>query len=282
MIIVKIHAGLGNQMFQYSLGRALSLRSKDELKFDLSWFNDTGDDINRPFKLDIFDIDIKEADENKVKNIVPGKWKRLLGLYDHKKYIKEKHFNFDEDVINLKGDVYLDGYWQSWKYFSDFEDVIRKDLILKDGFGAEAEKISNIIKDNNSVSLHVRRGDYVQNLKTNAYHGTCSMEYYKKAIEYIKNKVGDMKLFIFSDDIEWAKEQELFKGATFVSHPGIKDYEEIMLMSLCKYNIVANSSFSWWGAWLNSNNNKIVVAPSKWFNVPKDTSDLIPDNWVRV
>jgi len=282
MVIVKLYGGLGNQMFQYAVGRTLSLKNKDVLKFDLSWFDDTGDDINRPFKLSVFNIDINEADKERVNKIVPGRIRRILGLYDHKEYIKEKHFNFDEDVINLKGGVYLDGYWQSWKYFSDVEDVIKEDFTLKNGFGEESNKIADIIKNNNSVSLHVRRGDYVQNVKTNAYHGTCSMEYYKKAIEYIKNKVGDIKLFIFSDDIAWAKEQELFKGSVFVSRSEIKDYEEMILMSLCEHNIVANSSFSWWGAWLNRNNNKIVIAPKRWFNIPKDTSDLIPNDWVRV
>lgn len=284
MIIVKLHGGLGNQMFQYAVGRALSLKNNDFLKMDLFWFGNVGDDIERPFKLNVFNVDIVEASDVEVKNIVPNKIFKKLGLYNHKKYIKEKHFHFDPEIIKLRGNVYLDGYWQSEKYFKDVKNVIRKDFELKNSLSDKAQASVDLIRRSidNPISLHIRRGDYTQNPKTKAYHGLCSLDYYRKAIEYIKNKIGNIKLFVFSDDIKWAKEQELFNGAIFVSAPEIKDYEEMYLMSLCEHNIIANSSFSWWGAWLNKNQNKIVVAPKKWFNVPKDTSDLIPGDWIRI
>ena len=283
MVITKLYGGLGNQMFQYAAGRALALRNNDILKLDLSWFGHTGRNTNRPFKLRVFNIEVMEPSREEVKRLVPSNWKKALGLYGHKMYIKEKGFAFDEKVASLSGDVYLDGYWQSERYFKDFEEEIRSAFTLREGMGSMAIVAADDIKrTSNSVSLHIRRGDYVEDSKTNAYHGTCSPDYYKRAIGYVENSMGEVKLFVFSDDIEWAKEQDLFKGAVFVSNTDIKDYEELIIMSMCRHNIIANSSFSWWGAWLNGNTNKIVVAPEKWFNVEKDTSDLIPQSWVRI
>jgi len=281
-IITKLYGGLGNQMFQYAAGRALSLRNNSALKLDLSWFANVCRNITRPFLLRVFDIDIVEASPEEISKFVPSMLRKILRFYNHKTYIKENQFSFNKNTLNLNGNFYLDGYWQSEKYFKDFENIIRKDFTLKN-IGNETQRISNTIKNTkNSLSIHIRRGDYIKNPRVNNYHGVCSMEYYKDAIGCVKNKVGDVGLFIFSDDIEWAKEQELFSGATFISSTKIKDYEEMFLMSLCKHNIIANSSFSWWGAWLNNNPNKIIIAPQKWFNVSKDTSDLIPENWIRM
>ncbi len=284
MIIVKLYGGLGNQMFQYAAGRALSLRNLDTLKLDLSWFKNVGNDAERPFRLNVFDIKVDEVSEAEIKNFIPkNKLFRILGLYDHRKYIKERHFDFDPNLLNLEGDVYLDGYWQSEKYFQDFAHQIREDFRLKLPLSVAAQEMKErICRVENSVAVHIRRGDYVRNPKTFLYHGVCPLEYYEKALSYLRRKVGDVTLFVFSDEIEWAKGQKLFENAIFVSSPELQDYEEMYLMSLCRHNVIANSSFSWWGAWLNRNENKIVVAPKRWFNVTKDTSNLIPRDWIRV
>ena len=136
-----------------------------------------------------------------------------------------------------------------------------------------------------SVSVHVRRGDYVNDPKTNAYHGTCSLDYYKKAVEIIRNKVKDPVFFIFSDDAEWVKKNfNIDEQQVLVSEPEkLSLTEELKLMASCRHSVVANSSFSWWGAWLNNNNEKMVIAPQKWFADPLiDTSDLIPSAWIRI
>lgn len=280
MIIIHLSGGLGNQMFQYAVGRAFSMRNKDVVKLDCSWFESHHmTDTDRPYKLDIFSLEAERATDQEIKALKPSIVLRKIGW--GKYYHKEKTFEFDPNVMLLQGDIYLDGYWQSEKYFKDFENVIRKDFSLKHPLSRIAQRIEEEIRNTSgAVSLHIRRGDYVSSAKTNAFHGTCSLEYYGKAINYIKNRVGNGMLFVFSDDIEWAKEQELFEGATFVSSPEIKDYEEMVLMSKCNHHITANSSFSWWGAWLNPSQEKIVVAPKQWFwQGNNNTKDLIPENW---
>jgi len=269
-------------MFQYAAGRALALRSNDVLKLDLSWFGDTGRHIERPFKLRAFNINILEAKEDEVERFIPPSWRKAIGLYDHKRYIRERAFSSAKDVKRSEEDVYLDGYWHGEKCFKDFEEKIRGDFTLRDAISEEAKTVVDAIQHtDNSVALHIRRGDYVKSLKTRLFHGICSLEYYERAVEYMRSKIGEIKLFVFSDDIEWAKGQSLFNGANFVSKPDIKDYEELVIMSVCKHNIIANSSFSWWGSWLNKNPGKIIIAPRRWFNLKKE-GDLVPSSWIRV
>ncbi|MEK7202850.1 MAG: alpha-1,2-fucosyltransferase [Patescibacteria group bacterium] len=264
-MIIKIQGGLGNQMFQYACGRNLELSGK-KIIFDTSFFN--GDkakkDTARNFKLNNFDIKTKAKFSNKkylIINII-NKIKRKLGF-------KQEFF------------------YQSEKYFKNIKNIIHKEFTLKNSLAKESlmwqEKIS---MTENSVSLHIRRGDYVQKKETNAFHGTCDIQYYKKAIEKIteilKNK--NIEIFVFSDDIDWAKENLLLSYPThFVSDPQIPDYEEIFLISLCRHNIIANSTFSWWGAWLNKNSNKIIMAPKQW-TVAKtsDELDILPINWIKI
>lgn len=147
------------------------------------------------------------------------------------------------------------------------------------------EQVAQNILSVNAVSLHVRRGDYVSNLTINQFHGTCSLEYYNQAIAQIAKKVETPHFFVFSDDPEWVKSNlKIDYSITIVDHNNAdKNYEDIRLMSLCKHHIIANSSFSWWGAWLCRNPNKIVIAPLKWFNDKSiNTTDLIPDGWIKI
>jgi len=287
MIIVKLTGGIGNQMFQYAMGRAVAIRNKTDLAMDISWFDRYKNNLApREYALDNFNISGKLLRTGIFHRIL-SKLTFLENLRPPQKryYIKEKQiFHFDPEVFKISKDVYLNGYWQNEKYFKDIEEIIRKEFTLKNPFSEIAFKIAKKISETNSVSLHIRRGDYVEDKITNQFHGICSLDYYLKAISIILEKVGRPSFFIFSDNIEWAKNNlKLNYPTIFVSDNPIKDSEELILMSQCRHNIIANSSFSWWGGWLNNNVGKIVIAPQKWLNDSSiDTSDLIPKSWIKI
>jgi hypothetical protein len=187
-------------------------------------------------------------------------------------------------VLNAPGNVYLAGYWQSEKYFKEIEDIIRRDFCLKSEPGPENAAMADEIKGVPSVCVHVRRTDYVTDPRTNQHHGTCSPEYYRNAACLVGSQVSNPHFFVFSDEPDWARANlELPVPTTFVTHNGSeKGYEDLRLMALCQHYIIANSSFSWWGAWLG-NSGGIVVAPKRWFNTEgRDTRDLIPAGWARL
>jgi hypothetical protein len=288
-IIMKLQGGLGNQMFQYALGRHLALKNNADLNLDISHYKE---DKKREYELKHFNIVENFATNEEIKSFKKFKkcHKRIIGrLYnaifaDESKYILENHFRFMPEVlINARSNVYLDGYWQTEKYFIDIQDIIRKDFLPKK-ISAGYEKNLKQNQSKISISIHIRRRDYAQNKKTFEHHGICSPEYYKTAAERIKQVIKKPSYFIFSDDIEWAKNNFKIDGEIiFVSNGILQNYEEMILMSKCDHNIIANSSFSWWGAWLNPNKEKIVIAPKRWFQTPKmDTRDLIPDSWIKI
>lgn len=303
MVIISVHGGLGNQMFQYAAGRNLSQKLKTSFKIDYS-INLTRTDFDPkdiPSIFDIFNLagemaSLQEIEKfnipnnnnyvrkaifrikNKYKNVFPTQYN----------YIKESGFNFNKDILNLSDNCYLYGYWQSEKYFKAVETLIRDDFRIDRPLNGNNLKIAEKIINTESVSIHLRGRDYITKEKTNKVHFTCNEQYYRRCISLIKAKIKDPFFFVFSDDPEWAK--------TFLktSHPltfvegnswNKTNYEDLRLMSLCKHNIIANSSFSWWGAWLNKNAEKTVIAPAKWFAEPKlnkQTSDLVPDKWIRI
>jgi hypothetical protein len=196
--------------------------------------------------------------------------------------IVEDGFRFDPRVLQAEGNLYLDGYWQSEKYFSSISDVLRKELTLKDEPDAINKELAQVIAESDSVSLHIRRGDYASDPETNRIHGTCSLEFYRMAANELMKTVTAPHFFVFSDEPEWARENLEIDGlVTFVSHNAVaKDYEDLRLMSSCKHHIIANSSFSWWGAWLGNYPEKIVFAPKTWFQTElHDVKDLIPKTW---
>ena len=181
----------------------------------------------------------------------------------------------------MKDNVYLDGYWQSWKYFNNYSDIIKKDFTIKLKYLNTIDRnLLTQIENSNSVALHVRRGDYVNNKDVNKFLGICDKSYYESAIEFIKNKVVDPRFYIFSDDPDWCLKEF---GNEFFIISGNHDWQDLWLMSKCKNQIIANSSFSWWAAWLNNNMEKIVVAPKKWFsgmNIKID--DRLPESWIKL
>lgn len=300
MIITRLSGGLGNQMFQYAMGRALSLRNNTDLCIDTSSYASLlSGEAPRHFTLQHFNIAAPSATPFDYAHLgLPGIrdrcWlartrRKLFRMREsfiplqRRRFIVEPHYAFVPDAYAAGPDCLLSGIWQSPYYFDDAKEAIRRDFTLKDPFSPEASRILADVRSQASVSLHVRRGDYVSHAKTNDKHGACSPDYYHRAIEFVRSREPAARFFVFSDDIAWARENlPMPNGTTFVSRPGLPDYEELMLMSSCRHHILANSSFSWWAAWLNENPEKIVIAPEKWFAGNTDTKDLIPTSWTRL
>lgn len=260
---ISIQGGLGNQMFQYAHGRNLMVQKNKEIVFDTSFFKDNYYDTKRLFSLNNFNLNNSIKFNNKKENI----------------FLK----NFKKIYSKITGNY---GFYQSEKYFRKIKNIIIEEFTLKNPLANISKRWEEKIKLSPiSVSIHIRRGDYVNNPKTNKYHGICGIEYYKKAINLLKNKIGEnFEIFVFSDDIEWAKNNLSFnQQINFVSSPEIPDYEEMYLMSLCKHNVIANSTFSWWGAWLNKNPDKIVIGPNQWFaKKTPNNSDVLPSDWIKI
>lgn len=284
MILIKLTGGLGNQMFQYALGRVLSLKNNSQLKLDTSIYNTDQSGITaRKYVLGVFDIKENFTTKFEISKLsTSNKLFKKIGLVKKTHYIEKEANIFDRKIMSAVGDIYLDGYWQAEKYFIEYRDQILKDFTLKNKLSESVKKIENEILNTNSISLHIRRGDYVTDQKTNKFHGLCSLDYYKKAIKYITDKNSNCIFYIFSDDIEWVKNNLKIDNKTvYVSNGSIQDYEELYLMSQCRHNIIANSSFSWWGAWLNKDVNKVVIAPKKWDNSGK-SNDIVPGSWIKL
>lgn len=308
MVVVKLIGGLGNQMFCYAVGKAMALEKKTELYIDKSWINQMEIEKN----IDLFGIDYFESNYL-VRNIKTNRWFNLFdNKYIWKIYKKfymlflnieksniliETKFNFHKEIFSNKfKNLYLkEGYWQSYKYFEKYSKQLREEYTFKKSVYLENKVLADeIFGLENTVSIHIRRGDYIKNAHLNKIYGNiCNEEYYLRAVEILNNKLKQPIFYVFSDDLEWAKKLfENFDNIRFVDNNLLnvkeeighqdKGYCDMYLMSLCKNNIIANSSFSWWGAWLNSNTDKIVIAPKKWFNDSRNTEDLIPKEWVRV
>ncbi len=286
MIIVNLKGGLGNQMFQYALGRRLAISNEDELALDVSGLeraNAVGD-IYRPFALSAFRIKARIASAEDVRRL-----KYPYGLFSkgaravRMKLLGQTHIGWEPEMLRARGNLFLDGYWQSPRYFTDIREEILADFTLAKPLGKAAEAACSLIAGSASVSIHIRRGDYTT-AKNSAVHGLCSLAYYERAIRIVTERTEAPHWFVFSDDIAWAKANlPLRERTTYVSGEGITDAEELTLMSRCAHNIIANSSFSWWGAWLNRNPAKVVVAPTPWFNTRDDHhQDLIPDTWITL
>lgn len=287
MIAVNLIGGLGNQMFQYAFGYAMAREKGTDLKLDISGFEKYP---LRSYGLDCFSIlpIFLEKDEVGVFKSKPrGILSKLCFIKRKRDYhfYQEPYFHYNENVFSAPNNTYFQGYWQSEKYFVKYRGELLGQFKLKNPLTSSGSSYLEAIQSSCSVSLHIRRGDYVSNNKTNAVHGVCDLDYYKSAVSLILDSHPSTTFFVFSDDIDWCKQH-----FTFLDNPhfveldeSAPDCEEMYLMSQCKHNIIANSSFSWWGAWLNQNPDKIVVAPKKWFaDESINTSDLIPVSWIRL
>lgn len=294
MIITQLNGGLGNQLFQYAAGKALAEYHQTNLKFDLSLLRAYK---TYKYELDVFSIKASIAETKDIKtfagltssvylNKVLFQLRRKKLLRYPRFYYREPYFHYDNNFFQLPDNSYIEGYWQSEKYFSNIANVVQKELKLKKELSSYSKKILEKINSSKSVSLHIRRGDYITDTKANRVHGVCSLDYYKRAIEKAREIVGgDVIFFVFSNDIEWTKNSLPIQATvSFVKNPqeGFP-YEDMYLMSQCQHHIIANSSFSWWGAWLNSSNDKLVIAPKQWFKDKSlNSKDLISSCWVEM
>lgn len=293
IVISRLIGGIGNQMFQYACGYSLSVLNNSKLLLDIDDLENRYS-LHNGYELDaVFNINTKIATLSEISSVLGWQGKKIVRrvlLYRKCKMIRRKNFvvektkNYWPNINNIKSDCYLVGYWQSEKYFKHIKDIIKSEFVFKNELIGKNAKIKNIIFDCNSVSLHVRRGDYISDTKTNSVHGLCGVDYYSAAIKHIDEHITCPVYFIFSDDIEWAKTNIITHSPVLYIEHNKKNnsFYDMQLMSLCKHNIIANSSFSWWAAWLNSNADKIIIAPKRWYNNRADCPDLLPDDWVKL
>ncbi len=302
MIIVKISGGLGNQLFQYAVARSISIKLDRKLLLDDSWYRDihsqeNQDDPNattiREFLLNNYKIQsrvinifhlnwinrlkIRSKTSNVFKYLVDGPLNNLSY-----KYVDNKNYSLKD--IEESTHIYLKGYWQNSNIIEDYKDTIYGDLVLQQPLSENNSNYLNSINASNSVAIHFRRDDYINKSVSRKVHSSCSNNYYYNGIEYVKEKITNLKYFVFSDDIIWVKDNLKFdKNTIFIDNDG-PTYEHLFLMSQCKHQIIANSTYSWWAAWLNTNPDKIIITPEFWYH-DKDLNNTIiriPDNWIKI
>lgn len=291
-ITTQIQGGLGNQLFQYATGKALSLRLKRQLLLDIDWFNHSWDDVTpRKFLLHDLKLNYDIAPTSDISK-PPKRWRRiaqqLLPLNPY--VINERPFRFNPNINTFtpykSQNIYLMGYWQSYRYF----DNIRKELIAeirpKSGVSAHYQEYVDKIQSTHSAMIHIRRGDYVHLPVATKIHGFLGLEYYKEGIKILSASDPATQFFVFSDDIDWAKANlsnqskiEFIQSANIESDP----IHELFLMTLCKKHLIANSSLSWWGAWLSNSSRPQVIAPKDWTqDKDKHWNNLLPLDWQRI
>ena len=297
MVTVFLRGGLGNQMFQYATGLSLAKKQETEVVFDTVFLNDRfprKDFAYRTYDLDIFTLDQHFTSLSKIsaKFPIPGVWlgldlslSKVWDILGTQKILREKDdYLFDVSILEAGPDVLLWGRWQNEKYFKDIESDVRAAFRFRNPLNAEAVAIAKEIEATNSVSLHIRRGDYAAFKTTQKLWGGTDLDYYHRAAKHIAAQIEHPQFYIFSDDIAWSRENlKLEYPMTFVpaSAAGAKGECHLELMSLCKYHIITNSTFSWWGAWLDPRPDKTVIAPKQWQASPKVMStELVPADWI--
>ena len=283
MIIVRLKGGVGNQLFQYALGGALQKHYGVPVSYDISKYKN---DPLRKFELHALDPNI--AEEGSIRAFFsPSLMERIKGKLKAKQgneIIKEQpkqEWRFNGDIFKMNGrSLYLDGYWQSPRYFELFQTDLRKQfaqLIIPE---------QSTMGDNyvNSVAIHVRRGDYVNSNLTSEIYSALPLAYYQSAINLMEASNRNLKFYLFSDDLSWCREHFKNVNVSFMENSDSPLFD-LALMSRMEHHIIANSTFSWWAAWLNENPSKIVVAPKQWFkdsNMNESAKELIPESWIRV
>ena len=277
-VTVAINGGLGNQMFQYAAARALAERCAAGLVLDLAFYNDPR---HRRFELDAFPIAISGVTGDG-DNRLARRLSHWIGRKPDGPVYREPHFHYDPAFETLSAPIRLEGYFPSPRYFARHEAVIRHDLAPPVAVDPESQRLAPLIGAEDATTLHVRRGDYVSRPKINRLMGTCSMAYYEAALARIP---AGATVFVFSDDIAWARGHlPQTRPMVFVGEqgprPGLAD---LWLMTLARHHIIANSSFSWWGAWLAGRQDGETIAPAKWFaHSAHDDKDLFPPTWTRL
>ncbi|AIT08976.1 hypothetical protein LO80_02610 [Candidatus Francisella endociliophora] len=280
MKVVKIQGGLGNQMFQYAFYMSLKQKYKDcciDIRDFETYTQHNGFELDRVFENIRQSISLCRCKRKFFRSLFSKFLNRFIKY--HKNYFSQDDFGFNKKYYN-KDNCYLDGYWQSEKYFKSVEKQIRE-IFKFQTLDDKNAKILEEYKNRSLVSIHVRRGDYINH----PLHGDiCNLDYYNNAIDIIKSRVESPHFFVFSDDIEWCKQCLDIEDVTYIcTNTGSDSYRDMQIMSICKHNIIANSSFSWWGAWLNQNSEKIIIAPNRWFNDDSiNQSDICPESWIKI
>lgn len=265
MITVVIQGGLGNQLFQFAYGRALTEKGKDVI-YNVSFFSDNKKYTKRSYQLNNFLLsDFIKTETISKKQKFTTRVLNKLDVDRRVRYVKQPNDNY-----------VADGYFTSEKYFSSIRAILLKEIVIKEPSALYLEWVKRIKNNDNAVVVHARRSDFI-----NSGFVNLDETYYKKALSYFGS---DMEIFAFSDDIDWLK-RTLNRPVIQVSGQGLKDYEEMILMTKAKNFIIANSTFSWWGAWLSPYKDKKVIAPKKWFKSRfwyRANKDIVPDSWIQI
>lgn len=292
MIVVRLSGGLGNQLFQYAVGRRLAIRHKTDLILEDSFYIKTPYGVTpRSYELVHYPIKARRvtASERFQLGVYSNRYTRIIRNYinipGRYLYIREFSHQFNDFLLNAPNNIFLDGYWQSEKYFLGAESELINELQPIEDMSSDDALVAKEMKDTNSVGLHIRRGDYVTLESAKNHHGVCDLNYYQNAVNLISKNISNPVFFIFSDDLNWAKDNLNLKfPCFFIGHNSAQTgFQDLRLLSLANHQIIANSSFSWWAAWLNSNKNKIIIRPKKWLlRSPEVDEWICPRNWISI
>jgi hypothetical protein len=296
MKIVKFKGGLGNQLFQYVFLRRLELVYNEKAKADFSYYRNIENDNVRIPRILRLNTNLNIANEEDIRNVLifklkdnPKKIKYKVKIFIEKSFNRKYYFEKNRNHINIDKILkyeYFDGYWQSWKYLMGIEDELKQEIKLKNISDSLQELINNL-SSQNSVFIGIRRGDYISNSKMIKKFGIFNFNYYLKAIEIIKRKIKNPIFYVFSNDIEWVKNNMSFhqklddKVIYNDTFQNLSDEEELFLMAACKNAIIPNSTYYWWAAWLINNKDKIIIAPKKWF-ADDSPIDIVPETWIKL
>jgi hypothetical protein len=296
-VIVSLYGGLGNQLFQFATALSLAQKKNGRVILDLSWFDKDHLSIGetpRAYALAVYDLGYDVLIQENTKKNSHKHLPRLIDsvLRGVRKYLymginrcREKSMKFHPNLMQSKLPIWLDGYWQSYKYFEDIQPALRRIIAVPGDMNSAMQAIYQDILEKDAICIHVRRGDYVTNPSAAQFHGLCDLSYYYAGINLITKNLTSAHAYIFSDDPLWVKDNfKIQIPSTVVDINGPDGaHQDLWLMAACKHFIIANSSLSWWGAWLSGHSNKVVIAPRQWFlNSQASTEDLIPNNWVRI
>lgn len=285
-VVVGLSGGLGNQMFQYAAGRSLAVRLGVPLILDLSWF---GSQQERQFSLSHFCI---EAVQRSQCPWLPPKGRALASRFSRRwlprimgvPVLREPHFHYTADFSTLSEPVFLEGYWQSERYFQEIRSLLLQEFALREPLPSASQEILEEISAYDAICVHVRRGDYLSNPIAAKVHGTCPVDYYRAGVSELCQGLERPRCFVFSDDPGWVRASLAFDcSMTVVDVNGTDDaHLDLVLMAACHHFLIANSSLSWWAGWLGAHAGKKVIAPARWFlTLDKDTRDLLPEPWQR-
>lgn len=273
--------GLGNQMFQYAIGRSIAIKQHKTLKLDVTAYKTYK--LHNGFRLDMLNINADFAQEEEISllrgssNFMARTLRRFNFTTNKTHYIEKERTVYDDNVFNFTN-IYLDGYWQNEKYFSTIRNSLLKEFTPKQNISKNASHYLKQIQSSQSVSVHVRRGDYLKNPDI----GVLDLVYYKKSVRYILQNTENPTFFIFSDDLDWCKKTFNFIPNKIYIENTQTEIEDMTLMKYCQSNIIANSSFSWWAAWLNTNQKKIVIAPKNWMAKNPKNYTWSPSSWIEI